>query len=372
MIRGSIPCGRITGIDPRIHVTFLLLLGFIAWAAWSDYGLAGAGWSVAFTLSLFLCILLHELGHCWVARRFKVPVRSITLLPIGGVASMSRIPERPMEEFLVAVAGPLVNVLIAGFLILLAGGIPDLAGIDDMPGSVGELNQHIIRANIGLVLFNMIPAFPMDGGRVLRSVLAAILPYLTATTIAARIGQVAALVFVVKGFDFSPVLPIIGIFIFWAAGTEMRSVRARVALTGVKVRDLMRVAPVLLTPDDVLARCSDGCHATGQRDFAVMAGDRVAGILPKARWTVELGRRDPSAARVGAVMLRRFTAIDGGTDAIHLFQDQRFFRQKCFPVLESGRIAGFVDIDEMFRFVNGEDETPQPAETAQGVKVDLG
>jgi len=380
-MRGSIPLGRVMGIRLSVHITFVLLLAWIMWLGWGMSGLAGSLWCGALLGSLFLCVLLHELGHCVVAIRYGVKVQGITLLPIGGVASMSRIPERPREEFLVAVAGPLVNVVIAGVLIAMTGEIPDLAGFEDAPNSIGELTQHIIRANIGLVLFNMIPAFPMDGGRVLRSALAAVLPYLTATTIAARIGQVAALIFVIKGFDFSPVLPIIGVFIFWSAGMEMRSVRVRVALQGIKVKDLMRPAPVSLAPAELLARCADEFHTSGQRDFAVISDGRPIGILPHARWTAELGRRDPAVARAGAVMLRRFTVIHGDTEALHLFQDQRFFRQKCFPVMDGGHIAGFVSIEDMIRFVNGEpvdgpeegQPGPQDRSTGgQGFRVDLG
>ena len=376
-MRGSIPLGRVMGIRLSVHITFVLLLAWIMWLGWGMSGLAGSLWCGALLASLFLCVLLHELGHCVVAIRYGVTVRGITLLPIGGVASMSRIPERPMEEFLVAVAGPLVNVVIAGVLIAMTGGLPDLAGFDDIPNTMGELTQHIIRANIMLVVFNMIPAFPMDGGRVLRSGLAAMLPYLTATTIAARIGQVAALIFIIKGFDFSPVLPLIGVFIFWSAGTEMRSVRVRVVLQGVKVKDLMRPAPVALAPDDLLAKCAEIFHATRQRDFAVLSDGRLVGILPHAHWSAELARRDPAIARAGAVMLRRFTVIHGETEALHLFQDQRFFRQKCFPVVDGGQIVGFVSTEDMLRFVNGEAATetgnglPQP-QAGQGLHIDMG
>ncbi|MFH0909221.1 MAG: site-2 protease family protein [bacterium] len=380
-MRGSIPLGRVMGIRLSIHITFVLLLAWIMWLGWGMSGWAGSLWCGALFGSLFLCVLLHELGHCVVAIRYGVKVYGITLLPIGGVASMSRIPERPSQEFFVAVAGPLVNVVIAGTLILLTGSLPDLTGLEDVPDNVGELVDHIIRANIWLVLFNMIPAFPMDGGRVLRSMLAAVLPYLTATIIAARIGQVAALVFIVKGFAFSPILPIIGVFIFWAAGTEMQSVRVRTALQGVKVVDLMRLAPVALAPDDVLARCAEIANASGQLDFAVLVEGRSVGILPYARWTAEIERRDPSTARVGAVMLRRFTVIQGETDALHLFQDQRFFRQKSFPVLDGARIAGFVRMEDLLRFVDGESAAgpgggqpgPQgPLQGGQGLRVDLG
>ncbi len=380
-MKGSIPFGRVMGIRLSIHITFVMLLAWIMWLGWGLSGWAGSLWCGALLVSLFLCVLLHELGHCVVAMRYGVKVLGITLLPLGGVASMSRIPERPVEEFLVAIAGPLVNVVIAGVLILLTGGIPDLFGLDDIPDTIGGLTEHIIRANMLLVLFNMIPAFPMDGGRVLRSLLAAVLPYLTATTIAARIGQFVALGFVIHGFDPMPLLPFIGVFIFWAAGTEMRSVRVRVVLQGGRVKDVMRPAPEALAPEDVLARCAELYHATGQRDFAVLAEGRLVGILPHARWTSETARRNATAARVGAVMLRRFTVIQGETEALHLFQDQRFFRQKCFPVVDAGQISGFVNIEDMLRFVNGEATTgpaegnPGPQGTSQGQRrfhVDMG
>ena len=375
-MRGAIPLGRVMGIRLSIHVTFVMLLAWIMWLGWGMSGLSGSLWCGALLGSLFLCVLLHELGHCVVAMYYGVKVRGITLLPIGGVASMSRIPERPIEEFLVAVAGPMVNVVIAGALILLTGHFPDMAGLDDVPNSMGELAQHIIRANVILVLFNMVPAFPMDGGRVLRSALAAMLPYVTATVIAARIGQFAAVLFVARGFTFSPLLPLIGVFIFWAAGNEMRAVRVRVALQGVRVRDLMREAPDVLSPADMLARCADLHHATGQSDFAVVEGERVVGIVPHERWMQELSRRDPSSTRVGAVMVRRFTVIQVDTDAIHLYQDQRFFRQRSFPVLDGARIAGFLNVDDLVHAADGlpaadtSDTLARPG--GQGLHIDLG
>ncbi|HEY8241765.1 MAG TPA: M50 family metallopeptidase, partial [Kiritimatiellia bacterium] len=217
-MRGSIPFGRVLGIRIRVHITFLLLLVWFMWMGWELEGMSGGVWSAVLLLSLFLCVLLHEFGHCIVAMRFGVRTHSITLLPIGGVANMDRIPERPLEEFLIAVAGPLVNVVIAAAFIAATGHWPDMAGLEELPHSFQELVPQIIRTNIILVLFNMIPAYPMDGGRVLRSLLATVMEYGMATTIAARVGQFVSLGFVLFGMEYSPLLPLIGLFIFWAAG----------------------------------------------------------------------------------------------------------------------------------------------------------
>ena len=216
----SITVARIFGVDVRIHTTFIVFHAWIAVMHLARGGLSGAIKGVVFTTLIFACVLLHEFGHILAARRFGIPTSDVTLLPIGGVARLQRIPERPSEELVVAIAGPLVNVVIAGLLILMLGRQTRMEDIQYIASPGGELLAKLASVNVSLVLFNLIPAFPMDGGRVLRSLLVMAMPYGHATRIAARIGQMLAIVFGVFGLFGNPMLIFIALFIFVGAKQE--------------------------------------------------------------------------------------------------------------------------------------------------------
>ncbi len=185
-MRWSFKLARIAGIDVCVHVTFLLLLAFIGFSALASGGAAAAIEGVIYVCLVFLCVLLHEFGHALAARRYGIRTPDITLLPIGGVARLERMPEKPSQELVVAIAGPLVNVVIALLLFPFARGSLDPVIIQNV--GVGLVTKLFI-TNVILVVFNMIPAFPMDGGRVLRAFLAMRMDYAKATNIAATIGQ---------------------------------------------------------------------------------------------------------------------------------------------------------------------------------------
>src|SRR4026208_653571 len=188
----SLNIGRVAGTVVRVHLTFLLFLAWIFAASYASGGAATAWDSLTFMVLLFLCVLLHEFGHIFTARAFGVPTPYVTLLPIGGVAQLERIPEEPWEEFLIAIAGPLVNVAIALALMAFAGahlGTGELYAGGSPPTS---LSDRLAAVNLFLAAFNMIPAFPMDGGRVLRALLAVRMGYVRAPEIAASVGQVFA------------------------------------------------------------------------------------------------------------------------------------------------------------------------------------
>jgi len=216
-MKWSYRIARISGIDIRIHLTFLLLPLFFGLADWQKGGAAAAAESVAFILVLFFCVLLHELGHALAGRAFGIRTPDITLLPIGGVARMERIPSHPLQELAIAVAGPAVNVVIAGIIwaaLALKGGPVAGSHFDGFLAGLATVN-------IGLVVFNCIPAFPMDGGRVLRALLAMKLRYATATKVAARIGQGIAILFAAAGFFWNPMLVLVAVFVFSGAQQEL-------------------------------------------------------------------------------------------------------------------------------------------------------
>jgi Zn-dependent protease len=218
--------GQAFGISIYIHWTFLLLVGFVLLSNWDRSGPHSALYAVAVLLGVFGCVVLHELGHALMAKRFDIPTRDITLYPIGGVARLERMSERPSEEFCIAIAGPAVNVAIAGllFAILAFIGLP----LDDSAGLAAFLKGNYLFTlavtNIGLVVFNLIPAFPMDGGRVLRSVLVPLLGRLPATEVAANVGAAFAFLLMFAGF-WKPMFLLVGGFVFLAGRYELWAVR---------------------------------------------------------------------------------------------------------------------------------------------------
>src|SRR5262245_47649352 len=285
-IRGSrwaVQIGTVAGIPIRIHLTFVLLL------VW--FGMSAAASSrnvpreIAFVLALFACVLLHEMGHALVARQFGVKTSEIVLYPFGGVARLQSMPGG-WAELLIAIAGPAVNLVIAAACAagLFALHVPHPLR-QAMPWENTGLVQKMLWANLTLVVFNLIPAFPMDGGRVLRAVLAIGLGQTTATRIAAFVGQLIAGVFVVAGvLNTNFLLAFIGLFVFLGASQEVAFQTSRSAVEGRTAREAMITRFETLAPQDTLGRAADLLLATHQHDFPVLdAWNRIAGMMPRAR-----------------------------------------------------------------------------------------
>lgn len=348
-MRWSIPIGRVLGIRLGIHVSFFLIIAWIGWLGWTVGGFESSLWAVAMICLLFLCVILHELGHSVVALRFGVEVHSITLLPIGGVAGMKSMPEEPYQELLIAIAGPLVNVLILAVLIPFKG-FPGWIDMPIVPRSVPEMVDAIIRANMILVIFNMIPAFPMDGGRVLRSVLAMVFSYGAATAWAAGVGRVMAVVFVFVGLWLNPFLALIGIFVFLGAEGEARMVRVKDALKNVPVSLIMKRDVPLVHRDDALRACLEAYHYRGQTDFLVRSGDGVQGVLPAGVWMEALKKYGPDEA-VGDHAMRRFVAFRPDTPLDAIIQEVWGMKQELFPVMDDGQLVGLLTLDDLRAFI---------------------
>jgi len=339
--------GRIAGIDVYVHPTFLLLL---AWVAMSSY-FAHRDWAeairgLAFILALFGIVVLHELGHALTARRYGIRTRDITLLPIGGVARLERIPEVPSQELAVALAGPAVNVVMAaGIFLGLALG-RGLAPIDEVLRGGGSFLQQLFWVNVSLVVFNMVPAFPMDGGRVLRALLAMRIDYVRATQIAASIGQAIALVFGLLGLFFNPFLIFIALFV-WLAGTqEAGLVQIRSALGSIPVSRAMITDFRALHPDDPLERAVDNVLAGFQQDFSVVADGRLVGVLTRNDLAAALGRYGPQN-RVGDVMQRNFATTDPREILQTAFGRLQAGHARSLPVIQDGRLVGLLTADNV-------------------------
>jgi Zn-dependent protease len=328
--------GRYFGIPLRVHATFPLVLAVYAAYAWSAGSAVDAARAVVLVLAVFVCVVLHELGHCLQARRYGVRVRDIILFPIGGVARAESIPERPRHEILVAIAGPVVNFAIAG--VLFAG----LALAGTPPHGEGIL-VDLAMVNLGLGLFNLVPAFPMDGGRILRGALATRLPYLDATRRARDVGQLIALAFIAVAFvDFHfAMLAVIAVFIFFGGMHEERSVSARVLLAGRRVGDMVDAsAPVLSGGDRVeaVARSVDGRTAPV---FAV-AGDTGAltGVVAASDLLRAL-REGRGGDELASIARRDFPVAEASTEASRVY---RYLREANKPVAVIVDGDGFVGL----------------------------
>ncbi|MBY6005709.1 site-2 protease family protein [Salipiger bermudensis] len=278
----SFPIGRLFGSELRVHATFFLLLAWIGVSAWSYGGPAAALQNVGFVLALFACVVAHEFGHALTARRYGIKTPDITLLPIGGLARLERMPETPRHEILVALAGPAVNIVIWAVLMLFGAGtrLDALAALGSAPGAfLGQLAA----VNLFLALFNLLPAFPMDGGRVLRAALATRMDRVHATRAAATAGQFMAFLFAFWGLASGNfMLLLIAIFVFFAGQAESQDVSSRAVAKGLMARDAMITSFESLSPSDPIHVAAQTLIRTTQHEFPVLDEDgRLAGFLTR-------------------------------------------------------------------------------------------
>jgi Zn-dependent protease/CBS domain-containing protein len=339
----SVNIGSIAGTQIRIHVTFLLFLGWIFVANYVSGGPAAAWSSLLLLLLLFACVVAHEFGHIFTARGFGIATPDVTLLPIGGLARLERIPEEPREEFLVAIAGPLVNVAIAGLLVALAGArlhIDDLAAVDSARVA---LVDRLAAVNLFLALFNLIPAFPMDGGRILRALLATRLGFVKATQIAAFVGQGFAFVLGFAGLFSNPLLIFIAVFVYLAASSEAHMVALRAMSRGVPVASAMMTQFATLSPEAPVEEAVQTLLRTSQSEFPVVDGlGKPVGILGRHDLIRALKERGP-AARVAEAMSTTVPTIGPRRCLEEAF---RLLQEKSAPAVAvvdaSGRLTGLV------------------------------
>ena len=353
LMKWSLKIGTFAGIGVYLHWTFALLIGWIFMAHLTAgktplEALAG----VVFILTLFACVVLHEFGHALTARRYGVGTRDITLLPIGGVARLERIPEKPMQEFWVAVAGPAVNVVIAAllFVILLV-----LNGAKQVPGVIwfeGGFLAQLIWVNLLIVAFNMLPAFPMDGGRVLRSLLAIRMGRQRATHIAANIGQAMAITFGIFGFFLfhNPFLVFIAIMVYLGAQAEASQVDMQSALGGLRVKDAMMTRFRTLSAFDSLEQAVEELLAGSQHDFPVLNGEALVGMLMRDDLikAVVDGRRD---ALISEVMNREFIPVDESDILTTTLEAMSKNQITTTPVIANDRIVGLLTMENIGELV---------------------
>lgn len=343
--------GRIAGIDIDIHATFVLLILYVAITeyqqsrSWTSVAI-----NVAFVLVIFASVVAHEYGHALTARRYGVATRGITLLPIGGVARLDRLPSEPMQELAIAAAGPLVSAAIAFviYLLLRVTGQP----IDSADATLGggTFIARVMWVNVAIVLFNLLPAFPMDGGRILRSALAIKLGSVRATAIAARVGKIFAVLFAIVGLYSNPFLVFIALFVWIGATGEESQTRLQAALQDVPVERLMISDVRTLNVSDRLARAVEHLLAGFQQDFPVFDGDRVVGVLTRVNLLKALAQHGDQA-RVGEHMVREICVTSTRESVERAFE--RLQRDEChtMPVLSNGALVGVLTLENVGEYV---------------------
>lgn len=279
----SFPIGRLFGSELRVHATFFLLLLWIGMAAYLMDGPAAVIENVIFILALFACVVAHEFGHALMARRYGIATPDITLLPIGGMARLERMPEKPGQEIMVALAGPAVNVVIWAVLVVVFGAETSLEKLAEIEDPAEGFLGRLAVVNLFLVLFNMLPAFPMDGGRVFRALLATRMSRVRATRAAATAGQAMAFMFGFLGLiGGNPLLILVAVFVFIAASAESSDVAMRDLARNLGVRDAMITSFEKLREDSTLEDAANTLIRTTQHEFPVLDNSgHLAGFLTR-------------------------------------------------------------------------------------------
>jgi Zn-dependent protease len=374
----SFRIARVAGIDIKVHISFLLILVLGAFQWGRPYGMAGALFGVLLMILLFVCVTLHELGHSIVAMRFGIPVREIFLLPLGGVALMSRNPTRPLHELLIAAAGPLVNVMIAAVL-FAAGAANGLSVLDgrgllagDLTPSFATLLIWLLAANVSLVLFNLIPAFPLDGGRMFRAILALFMSYRRATRIATAIGQLIAIglgIFGVVSGNF--LLVLVALFVFFGAGQENAEGQARTVLTTLRVGDAYNKHALTLAIGDRVSKVVGYILTSYQPDFAVLQGGNLLGVVTREDVLRALAS-DPRDVYVTGIMQREVPRVEARSTLDEARQVMSEKGMRIVAVYDGAAYLGLVsaeDISEAFAviaFVQRQRELQQASEAGVG------
>lgn len=343
--------GRIAGIDVYVHATFFMLLAWIALSYWREsQSFAAVVEGVGFILALFACVVLHEFGHALTARRYGIRTRDITLLPIGGLARLERMPDVPIQELWVALAGPAVNAVIA--VVLFAGLHASSAwqSITRVGVATGAFAERVMLANVVLAVFNLLPAFPMDGGRALRALLATRMEYMRATQRAAAIGQGMAVLFGFMGLQGNPMLIFIALFVWIGAGQEASMVQMKSVLSGIPLRRAMLTRFRALTPTSTLGDAVDLLLTGSQQDFPVVADGRVEGMLTRSDLVKALTRSGRDAS-VRDVMTRECPAADASEMLETVLGRLQGRDCHTIPVLERGVLIGLVTMDNVGEFL---------------------
>ncbi|HEX6961150.1 MAG TPA: site-2 protease family protein [Lacipirellula sp.] len=346
--------GRLAGIDVYVHFTFILLLvwiGFYHYSAHEDWGEAIRG--VLVIVALFAIVVAHELGHALAARRYNIETSDITLLPIGGVARLQRMPEKPSQELVVALAGPAVNVILAMALGIGLYFNRDVMEVSEAARVGGNFLAQLLMINVVLAVFNLLPAFPMDGGRVVRALLAMRMDYVRATQVAATLGQWMAILFGLVGFfgipgvmGANPFLIFIALFVWMGAAQEANMVQMRSALAGIPVSRAMISQFAVLHPGDPISRAGEYILAGFPQDFPVLDGRELVGLVLRKDLAAAAAVHNPGA-RVRDIMQTEFVTTSPRDMLYTALNRLQECNCRTLPVVENGNLVGLITADNL-------------------------
>jgi Zn-dependent protease len=349
-MRSSVRLGRVFGIPISLHLTFILFVAFLGMVYLFQGGTRAALTGVSFILALFLSVTLHELGHSVVARGFGVKVKGIVLLPIGGVSQMEEMPHEPNREFLIAVAGPATSIvlglLLGGASLLLYG----TAATFKTTVTGGLFIPNLARVNLLLAIFNLLPGFPMDGGRIFRAALGRGMSFERATAIAAAVGRVFAIGLGLVGLFTNIWLVFIAVFIYFGASSEASQVRIKTTLHDVPVSRVMATKFETLSPDDRVSQAVEHAYNGFQEDFPVVLDGELVGVLMKQDILAALHEYGPGTL-VGRVMRKEFTTVASDQTLEQVYAAIQACRCSSLPVIDSGRIVGLVTLEALGRYL---------------------
>ncbi|MBT8400133.1 MAG: site-2 protease family protein [Rhodothermia bacterium] len=344
----SLRIGKIAGIDLKVHWTFsLLIFGVFGYYLLSGNTVSESLFGLGLILSVFVCVVLHEFGHALTARHYAVATRDITLYPIGGVARLQQIPEEPRKEFWISVAGPAVNVVIAGILFLGITFLGSFPTIVEMMEPAGHFAAKLMWFNIVLVGFNMLPAFPMDGGRVLRAILAMRTDYMKATQVAAAIGQGMAILFGFLGIvTFNPILLFIALFVYVGAQQEARMTMIRIAVEGVPVRQAMVTRFETLRSSSTVSDAVEKLLAGSQQEFPVVDEGQLAGLLTRKTLVQALSENDLDT-RVSKIMQQSCAVVQETEMLEDVFRQMQEEKCSALPVMSGDTLVGILTLENV-------------------------
>ncbi len=350
-MKWSLKIARVAGIDVYVHTTFLLLLAWVGWQYWlSEGSIAAVIIGISFILLLFACVVLHEFGHALTARRYGIGTRDITLLPIGGVASLERMPDDPRQEIMVALAGPAVNLVIAFVLWVWIALSAQFTAVDPLQTTGGGFVHRIMVINLVLALFNLLPAFPMDGGRVVRAALSMRMGHHQATRVAANIGQFLAVALGLYGMLYNPFLMFIAVFIWMGAASESGMAQVKHSLTSITAGHAMLTDFQTLAETDPLSRAVSLTLAGSQKVFPVQSGTQITGALTQNDLLQGL-QTDGEQAGVGQWMQNTVQQADVNESVQKVLQRLQSCQCPLIAVTDAGRTVGIIDLENISELI---------------------
>lgn len=353
-MRGALKILTVRDINVSIHWTFLFLVGWVVLVnARFGNSVPELGWSIIFVLALFACIALHELGHALMASRYGIKAKNVVLLPIGGVASIEKFPGNPKQELMISLAGPFVNIAIAALLLPFIQPYTPFweyrTGASITHGH--DLLYNLQVANVALALFNLIPAFPLDGGRVLRALLGFKINYVRATAIAASIGKIIALGFVAAGIVFTNfLLPLVGIFIIFSAGTEEYYLRLKSLVKDLRLKEILMYDYNSLQSKTTVKEAASVLMNNHSKYYVVMEGAKPVGSINRMEIIKAIAEKNYDEP-IGNLVRKELTYFDSDQPVDTVLEKLADNDERIYPVMDHQQFAGVINFNHIIEYL---------------------